>query len=149
MQPSPPASFLSARPLSEAMTSDASTPAGISCQLARKYRVELQQGRSNSGSGPLLQPAEMVTRIVGLRRRNSSLAARYRLDDKKMLDGLEKNLPKHVTDEADRVIGAITAEVRAVGNSVAAVHDDLRSFIGGKVVLSPGTSPVDELAAIS
>ena len=67
----------------------------------------------------------LTHRLVRLRRRNASLHARYRAADAAAIDELAKGLSAHVTLEADRVISALTSEVRAVGQSVEAVHKEL------------------------
>ena len=139
-----------------ASSSDGATGAGdnqnadvITKAVASMYRTELATGRSSRGKGASLDDSQMVVRLVRLRRRSATLHGRYRLADAKILEQLEKGLPGHVTVEANRVISALATEIRAVGDAVGAVHDDLRSFMSGKVVLAAGTSPVEELAAIS
>ena len=67
----------------------------------------------------------MVSRMVSLRRRNAVMSPQFRSSDKKLLEQLENGLPRHVTAEADRVIGALAAEIRAVGNSVEAARREI------------------------
>ena len=72
---------------------------------------------------------------------------RYRVADKKALDQFEERLPRHVTEEVDRVIGALTTEIRVVADSVVAVHDDLRALMRGEVKLDSDTTPAERMAA--
>ena len=128
-----------------AAADDAQTP--MSKKLALAYRKELSAGRSHHGAGAPLSEAQMVARIVSLRRRNAFLPVRYKAADKEALERLEKELPRHVAAEADRVISALTSEIRAVGEAVAAVHGDLRetrrdlrALARGDLQLEPGAS---------
>ena len=114
----------------------------LSRRMAVKYRSELSAQKANGGTGTPLDNPAMVRRIVSLRRRNASLAPRHREADSKTLVELEKRLPSHITAEADRVIGVLSAEIRAVGGSVAALRDevrearqDLRALVRGELQL--------------
>ena len=126
-------------------------------QKAFKYRKELGTMRSNRGTGPPLDASQSVARVVALRRRTATIPlADRRAADAKMLEELEKTLPRHVVDEADRAIGALTTEIRKVSDAVAAVHGevrdvrhDLRAMARGDLPLDPGASRADERAAIS
>ena len=142
-------------------------PKIVSKGLANIYRKELATQRGKYGTGDPLDDAQMVTRLVSLRRRNVAMAAHRRSSDKKVLEQLERALPSHVTTEADRVIGALTSEIRAVGDSVVAVrgevrdarHEarearqearvDLQSLALGELPLKPGASRAEERAALS
>jgi hypothetical protein len=89
----------------------------------------------------------MTHRLVSLRKRNAALPARYQEADKKVLEELEKNLPKHITAEADRIIGDLTKEIRDVGGAVAALHADMLAMARGEIVLEDGASLQEQRAA--
>jgi hypothetical protein len=118
----------------------------ISGQLARKYRKEVKTQRGNYGNGAPLRDRVVVVRLVKLRRRNGTLYGVIRVIDKKRLDELEADIPKHITAEADRVtamVTQVTQEVRAVGSSVASLHWDLTPVMAlarGEVVLDGSMS---------
>ena len=152
--------------MTESTTADV-VPEVVSRELACAYRKELATQRANRGTGESLDAAQMVTRLVSLRRRVSTLAPRYRVADKKVLDALEAELPRHVTAEADRVIGALTAEIRAVGDAVVAaqkkilksqdeifdevqaVRSELGALYRGDFTLDQKASVDQQLAAVS
>ena len=135
--------------------------------LAAVYRKELAARRANVGRGAALDDAQLVARVVSLRRRSATLPTQFRLADKKVLDQLESTLPRHVTAEADRVIGALTAEIRAVGDAVAvaqkkilksqdeifdevqAVRSELGALYRGQFTLDQKASVDQQLAAVS
>ena len=119
----------------------------ISKQLAVQYRAELKTQTLSQGSGRPLEASEAVKRLVSLRKRNAALPARYREADKKVLEELQKNLPKHITAEADRIIGALTKEIRDVGGAVAALRADVLAMARGEIVLEDGASLQEQRAA--
>ena len=109
--------------------------------MARKYRKEVKNQRSNYGNGAPLPKRVVVVRLIKLRRRNETLAGAIRANDKKRLDELEAALPQHIITEADRTIATVTQvtqEVRGVGKAVASLHWDLTpvmAFVRGEVTL--------------
>ena len=73
-----------------------------------------------------------------------------------MLERLEKDIPRHIVEEADRVIGVLTTEIRRVGDDGAAVQrgvlesrQDLRAMFRGDLQMEPGASRADERTAIT
>ena len=98
-----------------------------SCPRAQLTFIGRSLRRSGQiyGNGAPLDAAQLVARVVSLRRRNAALSLQFRAADKKALEQLEKGLPTHVTAEADRVIGALTNEIRAVGDSVEAARREI------------------------
>ena len=106
--------------------------------------------RANHGQGATLDAPEVVIRLTRLRLHNGTLKEMNRIKDKKRLDDLEAALPKHITDEADRVIATLTQEIRDVGKSVAALHWDLmpvKALARGEVVLDDSMSLEQQKAA--
>ena len=139
----------------------------MSKTLANAYRLELAAQRANRGKGAPLDAAQMVSRLVRLRRRSATLSSQFRAADKRVMEQLEKGLPAHVTVEADRVIGTLTAEIRAVGDAVAvaqqkilksqdeifdevqAVRSELGALYRGDFTLDQKASVDQQLAAVS
>ena len=134
--------------------SDQQTDQVISTELARKYRKEVKNQRSNYGNGGPLQDRVVVGRLIKLRRRNGTLDGAIRANDKKRLDELEAALPRHIIAEADRTIATVTQvtqEVRDVGKAVAALHWDLTpvmAFVRGEVTLDDSMSLEQQKAVV-
>ena len=136
---------------------DQSSEAGpISKQTAHRYRKEVESGRANLGSGAPLEPTEIATRVVALRRRSRVMSAGRRASETKVLEQLEKTLPTHIVDEANRLMSSLTTEIRAVGDSVTAVREelretrqDMRALARGELPLAPDADCDTELATIS
>ena len=126
----------------------------ISEQLARKYRKEVKNQRSNYGNGAPLPKRVVVVRLIKLRRRNETLDGAIRANDKKRLDELEAALPQHITTEADRTIATVTQvtqEVRDVGKAVASLHWDLTpvmAFVRGEATLDDSMSLEQQRAVV-